>query len=103
MLLKRGCKTPMTKVRASDTVIYNRRREPTGKTHVSDGDLRGIITPTYRGWKLACLAGEIEAVKRRIDACWADRYLAADTPAGRVSVLMEERAMRYEPKEWTGP
>jgi hypothetical protein len=82
-------------------VIYNRPgREPTGHTHVADGDLRGIIAPSYRGFRLTCLAGEIEAVKRRVDAYWADRYQAADTPAERVAVLMEERASRFQPKDW---
>jgi hypothetical protein len=70
------------------------------KTHIADGDLQGIIAPVYRGFHLHWLGGEIERLKRAVDAHWSERYLAAGSLAEREAVLMAERGMRFEPKDW---
>lgn len=69
--------------------------------HFTDREPPGLLTPVFRGFRLACVAGEIEKLKRDIDDYWAARYLAEGTPAGRVGVLMEERNLRHNPREWT--
>jgi hypothetical protein len=61
-----------------------------------------IISPQYRGFKLVCVGSEIERLKRAVDEFWADAYQQADSPAGRVQVLMAERAQRDAPLDWTG-
>jgi len=84
--------------RTNTASIYRHRKD---LGHVASHDLQGIIAPHYRGFKLACLASEVEAAKRKVDTYWDARYQAEATPAGRVAVLMEVRAMRSEPKNWT--
>ena len=80
--------------------IYRPRSSRIDPGHVAERD-RGFIAPVYRGWKLSCTGAEIERLKREIDDYWITRYQTADTPAARVAVLMEERGMRFEPKDWT--
>ena len=48
-----------------------------------------------------CAAREIPALQRNIDAHWYARHAAAVTPAEREALNMEERAMRFQPREWT--
>jgi hypothetical protein len=96
---------PMTTKRASNgTAVYRDRIRPfVGKTHRAEcGDPPGIISPVYRGFKIHCIGSEIEAKKRAVDRYWSDRYNLAVSPAEKVQSLMEERAMRDAPLEWTG-
>ena len=46
------------------------------------------------------VGGEIERLKRAVDAHWSEHYLAAGSLAEREAVLMAERGMRFEPKDW---
>jgi hypothetical protein len=94
----------MTTKRASvgASLYRDRIREPIGRTHRADAsDPPGTVQPVYRGFRLACLAAQIPALQRAIDEHWSRRYSAEETPAGRVQVLMEERVMWNEPKDWT--
>jgi len=78
----------------SQTKIY---RPQSGKGQEPDG----IVSPAYRGFKITCAAREIPALQRNIDAHWYARHAAAVTPAEREALNMEERAMRFQPREWT--
>ena len=68
--------------------------------HTTERDV-GLCCPTYRGYRIACVGDEIPALQGAIDDHWNRRYLAAETPAAKVAVLVEERVMRHEPKDWT--
>jgi hypothetical protein len=88
----------MPKHTSGTTSIY-RTRQTTGK-RVYNTDSQMLCEPIYRGFAIACLGSEIEAVKRAIDAYWSSAYAAADSPATQALVLMDERQQRDAPKEW---
>jgi hypothetical protein len=88
--------------RNSQAKIY-RIRQPVGRVnHTTERDIR-LCSPTYRGWRIVCIGDEIPALQRAIDDYWNKLYAEADGPAAKVAVLMQERALRAEPKEWRGP
>jgi hypothetical protein len=67
-----------------DTGIYRPRSAPDRTCADDPPDL--IVQAIYRGYRLACVAAEIESVKRKIDAGWAERYLGR-TDAGNSLAL----------------
>jgi hypothetical protein len=83
------------------TASLYRVRQTTGN-RADSTDSKMQCSPTYRGFAISCLGGEIETIKRAIDAHWSEAYAAADSPAARVCVLMDERQQRDAPREWPG-
>jgi hypothetical protein len=56
---------------------------------------------TYRGFVIRCLAAELPAKQRAIDAFWSKAYYEAQTEAGRRAVIEQEKEYRLEPRDWT--
>ena len=90
----------MTKARHGNTASIYRIRQPAHRADTVNPP--GLCQPIYRGFRLACIGAEIEAVKRKIDVYWSARYVSANTPADLEALNMEERTTRFEPKELTG-
>jgi hypothetical protein len=85
------------KARQSAATIYKPdRTAPSG----ADSEPQGMAAPQYRGFVLHCLAGELPAKQRAVDAFWSKAYFEAQTPAGRQAVVQQEKEWRDAPREW---
>jgi hypothetical protein len=94
---------PEMKTRQSQATIYKPDRAgPRTDPHHADACPadRDEINPVYRGFKLNCLAAELLAKQRAIDAFWTTLYFETQTQAGREAVIAQEKEWRDAPREW---
>jgi hypothetical protein len=90
------------KIRQSAATVY-KNKSTAAEPHYVDSCPAdsGEISPTYRGFRVTCLAAELPTRQKAIDRFWSDQYFAAQTPAARQAVVEQEKSWRDAPREWT--